>query len=175
MTSETSGWYARLDHECPDREIQIETWLESWLSATKNNQPIAAALPQGWPTLPAGLLSNPGTVLDHLLARLDAERDGRSPRGSMRLRQNSLMQFCTMNYDMERIGRKEPPATLSLAALPPSFRAFAKQINKDISDDGSDGESRDIEKNQTNSGIPLPFADPCVGGGGGGGYLRNEF
>ena len=49
--------------------------------------------------------------------------------------------------------------------MPPSFRAIAKQINKDISDDGSDGGSRDIEKNQTNSGIPLPFADPCVGGG----------
>ena len=165
MTSETSGWYARLDHECPDREIQIGTWLESWLSATKNNQPIAAALPQGWPTLPAGLLSNPGTVLDHLLARLDAERDGRSPRG---VYATPAKFVDAILYDELRHGKnskKEPPATLSLAALPPSFRAIAKQINKDISDDGSDGGSRDIEKNQTNSGIPLPFADPCVGGG----------
>ena len=81
MTSETSGWYARLDHECPERTKQIQIWLDSWLVATKKRQPIAAALPKNWPTLPAGLLSNPGNVLDHLLARFDAQRDGRSPRG----------------------------------------------------------------------------------------------
>ena len=81
MTSETSGWYARLDHECPERTEQISIWLDSWLSATRNGQPIAANLPPSWPTLPAGLLSNPGTVLDHLLARFEAESDGRSPRG----------------------------------------------------------------------------------------------
>ena len=52
MTSETSGWYARLDHECPERTEQIEIWLDSWLEATKKRQPIAAALPNNWPTLP---------------------------------------------------------------------------------------------------------------------------
>ena len=81
MTSETSGWYARLDHECPERTQQIEIWLDSWLDATKKGLPIAATLPNHWPTLPAGLLSNPGTVLDHLIARFDAQSDGRSPRG----------------------------------------------------------------------------------------------
>ena len=73
--------YRRDDHECPERTEQIEIWLDSWLEATKKRQPIAAALPNNWPTLPAGLLSNPGNVLDHLLARYDAQKDGRSPRG----------------------------------------------------------------------------------------------
>ena len=75
-----SGWYARLDHECPERTQQIEIWLDSWLEATNKGLPIAATLPNNWPTLPAGLLSNPGTVLDHLIARFDAQSDGRSPR-----------------------------------------------------------------------------------------------
>ena len=68
MASETSGWYARLDHECPDREVQIGEWLDAWMKATKMRQPIAATLPNKWPTLPAGLLSDPGAVLDQLLA-----------------------------------------------------------------------------------------------------------
>ncbi len=35
MTSETSGWYARLDHECPERTEQIEIWLDpSWDSSS---------------------------------------------------------------------------------------------------------------------------------------------
>ena len=165
MPSETSGWYARLDHECPDRELQIGIWLDSWLNATKNNQPIAAALPQSWPTLPAGLLSNPGTVLDHLLARLDAESDGRSPRGVYATPAKFVDAILNDELRHGQNSKKEPPATLSLAALPPSFRAFAKQINEDISDDGSNGESGEIEKNITISGVPLPFADPCVGGG----------
>ena len=165
MTSETSGWYARLDHECPERTQQIEFWLDSWLEATKKGLPIAATLPNNWPTLPAGLLSNPGTVLDHLIARFDAQSDGRSPRG---VYAPPARFVDAILYDELRHGRskkKEPPATLSLAALPPSFRGFAKQINENIDEDaGSESESPEMD-NRTISRIPIPFADPCVGGG----------
>ena len=165
MTSETSGWYARLDHECPERTQQIEIWLDSWLEATKKGLPIAATLPNNWPTLPAGLLSNPGTVLDHLIARFDAQSDGRSPRG---VYAPPARFVDAILYDELRHGRskkKEPPATLSLAALPPSFRGFAKQINENIDDSGDSGSDSPEMDNRTISGIPIPFADPCVGGG----------
>jgi len=165
MTSETSGWYARLDHECPERTEQIETWLDSWLEATKKRQPIAAALPNNWPTLPAGLLSNPGNVLDHLLARYDAQNDGRSPRGvyAPPARFVDAVLHDELHHGTNK--KKEPPATLSLAALPPSFRGFAKQFNEDINEDGTIEGSGESEKNRTESGIPIPFADPCVGAG----------
>ena len=165
MTSETSGWYARLDHECPERTQQIEIWLDSWLEATKKGLPIAATLPNNWPTLPAGLLSNPGTVLDHLIARFDAQSDGRSPRG---VYAPPARFVDAILYDELRHGRskkREPPATLSLAALPPSFRGFAKQINENIDDSGDSGSDSPEMDNRTISGIPIPFADPCVGGG----------
>ena len=165
MTSETSGWYARLDHECPERTEQIEIWLDSWLDATKKNQPIAAALPNSWPTLPAGLLSNPGNVLDHLLARFDAQSDGRSPRGVYAPPARFVDAILHDELQHGSSKKKEPPATLSLAALPPSFRGFAKQFNKDINDEGVMGGSDESSKNQTESGIPIPFADPCVGAG----------
>ena len=166
MASETSGWYARLDHECPDRTSQIEVWLESWMLATKQVQPIAATLPSGWPTLPAGLLSNPGSVLDHLLARYEAERDGRSPRGvyATPARFVDAVLYDELRHSGTR--KKEPPATLSLAALPPSFRAFAEQFNDEIEGRSSSGNDySDSLDNQTKTGIPLPFADPCVGAG----------
>jgi len=165
MTSETSGWYARLDHECPERTEQIEVWLDSWLEATKKRQPIAAALPNNWPTLPAGLLSNPGSVLDHLLARFDAQRDGRSPRGVYAPPARFVDAVLHDELQHGNSKKKEPPATLSLAALPPSFRGFAKQFNEDINEEGVVDGSDDPGKNRTESGIPIPFADPCVGAG----------
>ena len=165
MTSETSGWYARLDHECPERTKQIEIWLNSWLEATKKRHPIAAALPNKWPTLPAGLLSNPGNVLDHMLARYDAQKDGRSPRGvyAPPARFVDAVLHDELYHGTNK--KKEPPATLSLAALPPSFRGFAKQFNEDINENGEIDGSDESEKNRTESGIPIPFADPCVGAG----------
>ena len=165
MTSETSGWYARLDHECPERTKQIQIWLDSWLVATKKSQPIAAALPNNWPTLPAGLLSNPGNVLDHLLARFDAQRDGRSPRGVYAPPARFVDAVLHDELQHGNSKKKEPPATLSLAALPPSFRGFAKQFNEDISEEGVIDGSTESSKNRTESGIPIPFADPCVGAG----------
>ena len=166
MTSETSGWYARLDHECPERTSQIEIWLDSWLQATRKKQPIAATLPSCWPTLPAGLLSNPGNVLDHLLARFDAQSDGRSPRGvyAPPARFVDAVLYDELHHGKSK--KKEPPATLSLAALPPSFRTFAKQFNENIREDEVVEEgSAETTKNLTVSGIPIPFADPCVGAG----------
>jgi len=166
MTSETSGWYARLDHECPEQTNQIDTWLDSWLEATKKKQPIAATLPNGWPTLPAGLLSNPGSVLDHLLARFDAQSDGRSPRGvyAPPARFVDAVLYAELRHGKTK--KKEPPATLSLAALPPSFRTFAKQFNEGITEDGSvESQSEESTKNLTLSGVPIPFADPSVGAG----------
>tara|TARA_Y100000588_G_scaffold140805_1_gene154745 strand:+ start:8101 stop:10086 length:1986 start_codon:yes stop_codon:yes gene_type:complete len=166
MTSETSGWYARLDHECPERTEQISIWLDSWLSATRNGQPIAANLPPSWPTLPAGLLSNPGTVLDHLLARFEAESDGRSPRGVYATPAKFVDAILYDELHHGRNRKREPPATLSLAALPPSFRTFAKQFNENISEQGTEVQGQsDHTNNRTKSGIPLPFADPCVGAG----------
>jgi len=165
MTSETSGWYARLDHECPERTEQIEIWLDSWLEATKKRQPIAAALPNNWPTLPAGLLSNPGNVLDHLLARFDAQKDGRSPRGVYAPPARFVDAVLHDELHHGNSKKKEPPATLSLAALPPSFRGFAKQFNEGIDEDGSIEGSGESGNNRTESGIPIPFADPCVGAG----------
>ena len=70
-----------MDHECDDRVKQIEIWLDSWEKSVIKNIPVAAALPVKWPTLPAGLLSEPGIVLDTLLSRFEAEEDGRSVRG----------------------------------------------------------------------------------------------
>ena len=82
MQSGVSGWYARLDRCLDNRPEQIEIWLQSWEQSLRVHQPIAALLPEEWPTLPANLLTDPGHVLDHLLARHDAETDGRSPRGA---------------------------------------------------------------------------------------------
>ena len=166
MSSETSGWYARLDHECPDRASQIEIWLDSWMEATLNGQPVAAALPIGWPTRPAGLVSNPGGVLDHLLARFEAESDGRSPRGVYATPAKFVDGILNDELQHGRNQRKEPPATLSLAALPPSFRTFARQFNEGIEGHSSVQEHDSEDKDgRTGTGIPLPFADPCVGAG----------
>ncbi len=166
MTSETSGWYARLDHECPDRVEQIESWLDAWLLATNQGQPVAATLPRGWPTLPAGLLSDPGSVLDHLLARYEAESDGRSPRGVYATPVRFVDAILCDELHHGRSRKKEPPATLSLTALPPSFRVFAEQFNESIRGQSfEDDYSQESDESHTLSGIPLPFADPSVGAG----------
>ncbi len=166
MTSETSGWYARLDHECPDRVEQIEIWLDAWLLATKQGQPIAATLPRGWPTLPAGLLSDPGSVLDRLLARHEAESDGRSPRGVYAMPVRFVDAILCDELQHGRNRKREPPATLSLTALPPSFRVFAEQLNESIRGQSFEGDcNQESDESRTLSGIPLPFADPSVGAG----------
>ena len=82
MVSEAAGWYARLDQACPDRAKQIRCWLDFWESSVISGTPIAASLPNTWPTLPAGLLTDPGVVLERLLSRFEAVEDGRSPKGA---------------------------------------------------------------------------------------------
>ena len=126
MVSDASGWYARLDRECSDRIEQLETWLNSWEEATRHGIPIAATLPNHWPTLPAGLLSDPGAVLDHLLARNEAESDGRSPRGAYATPAKFAEAILSdeLKNTREEVS-KEPSAALSLSALPPGFRAYA--------------------------------------------------
>ena len=165
MAIETSGWYARLDQECPDRARQIETWLDSWELATVQGQPIAATLPNFWPTLPAGLLSNPGSVLDNLLARHEAESDGRSPRGIYATPPGFADAILYDELGQGRSLAKEPPATISLMALPPSFRTFARQLNDGITTDGGLEADDPQDESSTKTGIPLPFSDPCVGAG----------
>ena len=167
MASDASGWYARLDHECSDRLEQLSVWLDSWEEAVRHRLPIAATLPNHWPTLPAGLLSDPGAVLEHLLARLEAERDGRSPRGASSTPGRLTESIIADELKNTRPGaRKAPPATLSLDAMPPGFRAYAKRFNDNVTGGSGDSEIESVnDGSQTHSGIPLPFADPAVGGG----------
>ena len=107
-----------VDHECYDRVKQIEIWLDSWEKAVVKNIPVAATLPKNWPTLPAGLLSEPGTVLDTLLSRHEAEQDGRSVRGigSIQVKLADLIladEFKNTNT----IKKKEPLATISISCI----------------------------------------------------------
>tara|TARA_B100001113_G_scaffold101593_1_gene82177 strand:- start:12241 stop:14220 length:1980 start_codon:yes stop_codon:yes gene_type:complete len=166
MVSEASGWFARVDHECNDRVKQIEIWLDAWEKSVIRNIPVAAALPKNWPILPAGLLSEPGTVLDTLLSRFEAEEDGRSVRGigSIQIKLVDLIladEFKNTNI----IKNKEPLATISISALPPGFRAYAEQMNNDVQTKSKMDRFNEETNNQTRSGIPIPFADLSVGAG----------
>jgi len=166
MVSDASGWYARLDRECADRVQQLETWLDSWEEATRHGIPIAATLPNHWPTLPAGLLSDPGAVLDHLLARNEAESDGRSPRGAYATPAKFAEAILSDELkDTKEEVSKEPSAALSLSALPPGFRAYAQQFNQDVTEDNNNDSNIGADGLQTRSGIAIPFADPSVGAG----------
>ncbi|MDG1536411.1 MAG: Eco57I restriction-modification methylase domain-containing protein [Candidatus Thalassarchaeaceae archaeon] len=167
MVSDASGWYARLDRSCENRIEQLDSWLDAWEDSIRHNIPIAATMPSDWPTLPAGLLSNPGAVLDHMLARYDAEIDGRSPRGAYATPARFADAMLADELGERGAGvSTQMPTEISLAALPPGFRAFAAQMNEANSpeqDDELDEAVLDGEK--TASGIPLPFADPAVGAG----------
>ena len=133
MVSDASGWYARLDRECSDRVEQLETWLDSWEEATRHGIPIAATLPNHWPTLPAGLLSDPGAVLDHLLARNEAESDGRSPRGAYATPAKFAESILSDELkDTKEEASKEPSAALSLSALPLCSRRSSAFIRVSI-------------------------------------------
>ncbi len=167
MVSDASGWYARLDRSCEDRIEQLNCWLEAWEESIRHNIPIAATMPNDWPTLPAGLLSNPSAVLDHMLARYDAENDGRSPRGAYATPARFADAMLSDELGSRGDGENAPmPTNISLAALPPGFRAFAAQINEANNEEGDEEEDEDVLNNRkTLSGIPLPFADPAVGAG----------
>jgi len=102
-----------------------------------------------------------------MLARYDAEIDGRSPRGAYATPARFADAMLADELGERGAGvSTQMPTEISLAALPPGFRAFAAQMNEANTpeqDDELDEAVLDGEK--TASGIPLPFADPAVGAG----------
>ena len=167
-----SGWYARLDRVLDDREAQIDAWLSSWERSLQQNLPIAAFLPETWPTLPANLITDPGYVLDHLLARHDAELDGRSPRGAQPI--PTILSDSMVTSELldvpNQSGSNGPMQMTNLDALPPGFRAQIERFRLNGEDDVAGKRKErihaDVESGlRTWSGIPLPVADPSCGGG----------
>lgn len=167
MVSDASGWYARLDRSCENRIEQLDSWLDAWEESIRHNIPIAATMPSDWPTLPAGLLSNPSAVLDHMLARYDAETDGRSPRGAYATPARFADAMLADELGARGAGvTTSMPTEISLAALPPGFRAFAAEMNAaNTIDEDEEFDEEVLAGEKTVSGIPLPFADPAVGAG----------
>lgn len=172
MQSGVSGWYARLDRCLSERPAQVEIWLDAWENSLRNHQPIAAILPMDWPTLPANLLTDPGHVLDHLLARHDAESDGRSPRGAHPTPPR-LADAVIASELHETLTRPKAPvksASMQINNLPPGFRQHIEQLNlpQHSQDNEVDDEAElDAVANgfRTLSGVPLPIADTACGGG----------
>ena len=166
-----SGWYARLDRVLSDRLLQMQIWIEAWEKSLRTFKPIASLLPDDWPTLPANLLTDPGHVLDHLLARYDAESDGRSARGA----HATPPRFADTAISSEildsltEIDKTPEPQNHQIANLPPAFRAKVQQMQiKNVVDDKVDNEEeqRRVEKDErTVSGILLPVADSACGAG----------
>lgn len=171
LRGNVSGWYARLDRECEDRIEQMDIWLNAWEEALRTGQPQASQLPSNWPTLPASLLTDPGHVLDHLLCRHDAELDGRSPRGAhpTPTRLADAIIADELRSDAPTTS-SAPKNDVNLSALPPAFRAQVeakmeaeKKLNPEEVDEEAEHEIS--EGRRTITDIPLPIADPAVGGG----------
>ncbi len=167
-----SGWYARLDRCLDNREQQIDIWLTTWEQSLKTFQPIAALLPEDWPTLPANLLTDPGHVLDHLLARHDAESDGRSPRGAHPTPPRLADAVICSEMKDSLVNPKKPvqQSNFLMSNLPPGFRQHVEQLNlpkatqdSEIDDDAEHASV--LAGKRTLSGIPLPVADTATGGG----------
>ena len=169
-----SGWYARLDRVIDDRPEQIQIWLSAWEQSLRKKIPVAAHLPEDWPTLPATLLTDPGNVLDHLLARHDAELDGRSPRGAHPTPPklaDSIIISELIEAVQEEIEDEEDTPLLPLDALPPGFRQQIALLNlahlqNDVAPEYDAAALEDVESGiRTRSGVLLPMADPATGGG----------
>ena len=172
MQNGVSGWYARLDRTLADRKQQIDIWLTTWEKSLKTFQPIAALLPEDWPTLPANLLTDPGHVLDHLLARHDAESDGRSPRGAHPTppRLADAVIASEMRESLVNPTKPVQPSSFLMSNLPPGFRQHVQQLNLPTASQEAEvddeAEQLAIENGvRTLSGIPLPVADAAAGGG----------
>ena len=171
MQNGVSGWYARLDRCLDNRQTQIEMWLDAWENSLRTHQPIAALLPEDWPTLPANLLTDPGHVLDHLLARHDAESDGRSPRGAHptppRLADSIISSEMLEATIQPKV--KKQTTNMHLADLPPGFQKHIKKLNFPPSEEEVTLDEDSLEavkrSERTSSGIPLPFSDMSCGGG----------
>ena len=172
MQNGVSGWYARLDRCLADRNKQIDIWLSTWEQSLKSFQPIAALLPEDWPTLPANLLTDPGHVLDHLLARHDAESDGRSPRGAHPTPPRLADAVIASEMRETLINPKKPvqQSNFLMSNLPPGFRQHVEQLNLPVASQenevDNEAEAEAVEEGRrTLSGIPLPVADTATGGG----------
>ena len=172
MQNGVSGWYARLDRCLADRDKQIDIWLSTWEQSLKSFQPIAALLPEDWPTLPANLLTDPGHVLDHLLARHDAESDGRSPRGAHPTPPRLADAVIASEMRETLINPKKPvqQSNFLMSNLPPGFRQHVEQLNLPVASQenevDNEAEAAAVEEGRrTLSGIPLPVADTATGGG----------
>ena len=72
--------------------------------------------------------SNPGAVLDHMLARYDAEIDGRSPRGAYATPARFADAMLADELGERGADAENPmPTGISLAALPPGFHALPRR------------------------------------------------
>ena len=122
--------------------------------------------------MPANLLTDPGHVLDHLLARHDAEADGRSPRGAHPTPPR-LADAVIASELLESLTRPKTPtqtSSMHLNNLPPGFRQHIEKLNlpqhaqePEVDDEL---EFKRVEQGlRTLSGIPLPVADTSCGGG----------
>ena len=172
MQNGVSGWYARLDRCLADRNKQIDIWLSTWEQSLKSFRPIAALLPEDWPTLPANLLTDPGHVLDHLLARHDAESDGRSPRGAHPTPPRLADAVIASEMRETLINPKKPvqQSNFLMSNLPPGFRQHVEQLNLPVASQenevDNEAEAEAVEEGRrTLSRIPLPVADTATGGG----------
>ena len=172
MAGGVSGWYARLDRICPDRIEQITEWLDAWHDSLHTNRPVAACTPSEWPTLPAGLLADPGNVLDQMLARHDADRDGRSPRGAHPTppRLADAMVASELHGALQEIVEEPVRPAFDPAALPPGFIPHLAELESMIDVEESVEKDHEFEADvlagrSTRTGVPIPFADLAVGGG----------
>jgi len=105
-------------------------WLDAWENSLRTHQPIAALLPEDWPTLPANLLTDPGHVLDHLLARHDAEIRWSLPTGEPHPTPPRLADSIISSEMLEatiqpKVKNKRPICTLQTSRL-----ASKKHIKK---------------------------------------------
>ncbi|MCS5538061.1 MAG: hypothetical protein NZ770_08140, partial [Candidatus Poseidoniaceae archaeon] len=134
-----SGWYARLDRVESDRVVQMKTWLGAWSNSLEQGVPVAAILPKKWPTLPAALLADAGHVVDQLLARHDAEQDGRSPRGAhaIPIRVVDAIIGDELQKPAITTGNEPSQKVMALDALPPGFRDRLNELHIEV-DDGED-------------------------------------
>jgi len=170
-----SGWYARLDRIESDRDVQMKQWLEAWKGSLDQGVPVAALLPEAWPTLPAALLADAGHVLDQLLARHDAQQDGRSPRGAhaIPIRLVDAIIGESVLCSPFKLKAREKKMNMTLDALPPGFRDRLNDFNINVGNGKAVEEFEEDELvmsevrsgSRTMSGIPLPLADPACGAG----------
>ena len=130
-----SGWYARLDR-CLDNEQQIDIWLTTWEQSLKTFQPIAALPEDGLPFQPT---SRTGAMLDRLLARHDAESDGRSPSAPLRHLASPMRFFAR---DEGKPGQPQKPVNSPTSDEQP-FAGFPPTLNNSTCRATQDGEIDD--------------------------------